>query len=194
MLVSFRMSLNYVLGFLDWILGFTYVKFGWLTVQYLKEVSWYVKHSSLNDSEEVGKSLPFPLGLGIQHPSLNMVAKLVNDISLDVVDTEKVVVEINMLRFDTPGAAAIPVPEVREEVLTEEQFQHAVSQYIQTTGTSGKFFENLRPPEFTGEKKDFEVWQQRFSWYIRNKSAIFASALKEWSVWRQGSSCVIWES
>ena len=84
--------------------------------------------------------------------------------------------------------ASAPVPEAVENPLTEEQFQEAIARCLNSTGTFGKFFDNLRPPEFSGERKDFEVWQQRFTWYIRNKSAVFAAALKGWASLEAGMS------
>ena len=45
---------------------------------------------------------------------------------------------------------------------------------------SGKYFDNMKPPEFTGELKDFEAWHQRFEWFIGLKSAIFQCALRDW--------------
>ena len=50
---------------------------------------------------------------------------------------------------------------------------------VRRTGTSGKFFDSLRPPEFTGERHEFEAWSQRFTWYIRNKSAVFADIIRD---------------
>ena len=117
-------------------------------------------------------------------------AKLVNEISMGIVMPEEIIYQINMIGggYSTPHPASVPVPEVIENPITEEQFQETITRYLNSTGTSGKFFDNLRPPEFSGERKDFEVWQQRFTWYIRNKSAVFAAALKGWASLEAGMS------
>ena len=96
------------------------------------------------------------------HP-LSQVA--VNEISVDAVMPEEIIYQINMISgcYEIPHPASVPVPEAVESPLTEEQFQEAVAHYLNSTGTSGRFFDNLRPPEFSWERKDFEVWQQRFT-------------------------------
>ena len=82
---------------------------------------------------------------------------MVNDVSDDVVDSDEIMYQINMRRFgDYTPAAAIPIPEAsHDEPLTEAQFQEAVKWYVNSTGASGRFFDSLRPPEFSGERKEF---------------------------------------
>ena len=65
MLVSFRVSLNYVFQFLDWVCGITYVMFVWLMAQNLKEVFSSYEHITLNDSEEVGGVASVPTQFGV---------------------------------------------------------------------------------------------------------------------------------
>ena len=50
---------------------------------------------------------------------------------------------------------------------------------LQTSAeNSGRFFENQKPPVFSGNREDFEAWSQRFEWFIRLKSAVFYQVLK----------------
>ena len=50
---------------------------------------------------------------------------------------------------------------------------------LQTSAeNSGRFFENQRPPVFSGKREDFEAWSQRFEWFIRLKSAAFFGILQ----------------
>ena len=176
MLDSFRMYIKYVMPVVGRVSQvITFVKSLWLMAQNLKEVfSSYIVWRSLNDPED-GEVTLFPLRLGSQLSPSNMVAKqvsevytaakLVNEISADTVMPEEIIYQINMLGFGeaSPSAASVPVPDAGEETLTEVQLQEAVAHYLNSTGTSGKFFDSLRPPGFSGERKDFgEVWQQRF--------------------------------
>ena len=101
-----------------------------------------------------------------------MVAKLVSGTSEDA----EIILPVNMIQADQVPAQGRP-----PRVLTPDEVRAALLGFVENSGTSGKFFESFRPPEFSGDKKDYETWQQRFTWYIRNKSAVFARALAEWS-------------
>ena len=103
-----------------------------------------------------------------------MVAKLVNATSEDAATPAEIIFQINMLTADQ-----IPVQEGGRRVLAPDAVRAAIMGYVENSGASGKIFENLRPPEFSGEKKDFELWHQRFNWHIRNTSAVFAKALTD---------------
>ena len=55
------------------------------------------------------------------------------------------------------AADQVPAPEGELRVLTDDQLRAAIMTYVDNAGTAGKFFERFRPPELSGEKKDFEV-------------------------------------
>ena len=46
-----------------------------------------------------------------------------------------------------------------------------------TVGLSGRFFDQMKPPSFTGKKDDFEVWVRRFDWFIKTRSSNFSTCL-----------------
>ena len=58
-----------------------------------------------------------------------------------------------------PSYDAVP----RDQMLTQMQAQ------VNRTAASGKFFDNPKPPEFSGKREDFETWVQRFEWFIQSK-------------------------
>ena len=103
-----------------------------------------------------------------------MVAKRVSEISEDV----EIIFPVNMIQ-----AEHVPIPGGRAQrvVLNDDEARAVLMGFVENSGTSGKFFESLRPLEFSGDKKDYETWQQRLTWYIRNKSAVFARAFSEWA-------------
>ena len=98
----------------------TYVKSLWLMAQNLKEVfSSFKELTTLKDSGHEGVT-SFPLSLGFQQPSSNMVAKLVDEISMDAVMPEEIICQINMVSGGyVSHPASVPVPEAVENPLTE---------------------------------------------------------------------------
>ena len=78
-----------------------------------------------------------------------MVAKLVSEISGDA----EIIFPVNMI-----NAEQIPVPgRTQRVVLNEEEARASLMSFVENSGVSCKFFGNLRPPEFNGDKKDFEI-------------------------------------
>ena len=149
--------------------------------QNLRQVFWMIRESaSLYDSDvQVFNRFPFKF---VDHQtSLNMVAKRVSEISEDV----EIIFPVNMIQ-----AEHVPIPGGRAQrvVLNDEEARAALMSFVENSGITNKFLITSSPPEFNGDKKDFETWQQRFTWYIRNKSSVFARALSEWSSLDPGMS------
>ena len=63
---------------------------------------------------------------------------------------------------------------------TPEHVRDYMKGMASQAAASGKYFDNMKPPDFSGELKDFEAWSQRFEWFIGLKSAIFQCALRDW--------------
>ena len=63
---------------------------------------------------------------------------------------------------------------------TPAQVTGYMKEMASQVAASGKYFDSMKPPDFTGELKDFEAWHQRFEWFIGLKSAIFQCALRDW--------------
>ena len=174
-----------------YVLSFTYVKgqriidaftqvFMWNQVvrvtQNLSKVFWSGTSSGTLIDSGITRSSGVCLMSGPSHTSFNMVAKL-DDVKKDGESSREIILEINMLRAEL-GPTQQPVDDNLREV-DDDRLKAIVDHQVRRTGTSGKFFDNLRPPEFTGERHELEAWSQRFTWYIRNKSAVFADIIKD---------------
>ena len=124
----------------------------WLEAQNHNQVFWkFLENTSLYDSD-VSVFNRFPLGFVDHQTSLNMVAKQVSEISEDV----EIILPVNMIQ-----AEQIPIPGGR--VQRDDEARATLMSFVENSGITNKFFDNLRPPEFSGDKKDFEAWQPRFT-------------------------------
>ena len=96
----------------------------------------------------------FPLNLGIGQTSFDMVAKLVSETSEDA----EITLPVNMIQ-----AEHVSVPGRAQRVLDAEEAHATLLSFVENSGASGKFFDSLKLPEFSGDKQDFETWQPRFT-------------------------------
>ena len=96
---------------------------------------------------------------------INHTGEIINDAE----STEKIILSVNMVGAST-GAA-------QYATLDKAQIEAHMDQVVNATSAHGKFFDNLKPPAFTGKREDFEAWTQRFDWFIKTKSSVFSSCL-----------------
>ena len=52
-----------------------------------------------------------------------------------------------------------------------------ISSFIEGLKHSGRYFEQIKPPEFNGQREEFEAWSQRFEWFTQTKSNIMSRLL-----------------
>ena len=81
----------------------------------------------------------FPLEFVDRQTSLNMVAKQVSEISEDV----EIMLPANMIQAEQIPAPGGRAPRV---VLNEEEARAALMSFVENSGITNKFFDNLRPP------------------------------------------------
>ena len=147
------MGVELVIKFPVWIISLTSqgisVPMIWLMIQNLFESVWEIsKPQTLIDS---GMSVFswFPLDMGRCQTSLNMVAKLVNVISVDAMIPVEINFQINMIT-----AEQTPVEE-GGHLLPPDEVYHTLMGYLDGFGASGNFAESLGLLEFSGEVKGY---------------------------------------
>ena len=57
------------------------------------------------------------------------------------------------------------------------EYESHKEQFMQHVRLPGRYFDNLRPPEFSGTQSDFELWTYRFTWHATTKSPLITKMI-----------------
>ena len=58
-----------------------------------------------------------------------------------------------------------------------QEYEGHIKAFMESVRLSGRYFDNLRPPEFTGVQADFELWTYRFTWHTQTKSTLMTKMI-----------------
>ena len=73
------------------------------------------------------------------------------------------------------------IPALSYEEQPRARIIQSMKDSAQTVGLSGRFFDQMKPPTFSGKQEDFECWVRRFDWFIKTRSSNFSTCLAGYS-------------